>query len=450
MRVVVCGAGLVGSSIANYLSENGHEVSVIDTNPEVVNNLNIYHDIRAIVGHSCHPDVLEQAGMSKADAIVAVTVSDEINMLTCHEAYSLFSTPLKIARVRSQSYLDPKYSELFAPGGIFVDHIISPEAEVAKAFFDHIRITGVEKIISFCDNLLKVISFNIGEGARIMSVDINDYIVTDHYKILGIQRGTQYIFGENIKNVELGDKLFIAVVASYAEDVCYLSGIDNNIENIVIIGGGNIGYTIAKMVEDSPIKRNLQVIELSEKRAHDLASHLEKTVVINGSAIDRSILNEVEIDNADVLLSVTNDDKVNILAALLAKQRGVPNVIALINEIDTYADLAINLGIDHIVNPRAITINNIIKNFSLEKVSALHEELEIKSEIIEIEVMEDSKIIGQNVFDIDKIDYLEIGAIYRNGEVLIPDHKDIIMAYDKIVVMLKSSHYNDVVNMFRK
>lgn len=448
MRVIVCGAGIVGSSIAIYLSQNGHEVSVIDVNEELVTKLNSHHDIRAICGHASYPNVLEQAGIKNADAIIAVTASDEVNMMTCHSSFTLFGTPLKIARIRSQSYLNAKYNDLLGPGGTQIDYVISPEIEVAKAFFDHLRVPGVEKIISFCDNQLKVISFIVSENSSILTVNIEDYIVTNHYKILGIQRGKNYIFGEDIKNVQVRDKVFVTVASDYIEDVCDLGGIENNLANIIIIGGGNIGSLIAKMIKDSPIKRNVRVIEISESRAHDLASKLENTIVINGSAIDNNILNEVEVDNTDILLSVTDDDKVNMLSALLAKQRGVPNVIALINEIDTYGSLALSLGIDHVINPKSITINKIVRNFNTENVSAFHEELEIKSEIIEIEIELTSKAIGKKVYDIDRLDYLEIGAIYRDGEIIIPDNNDIIKAHDKVVLMIKSSHYNEVVNIF--
>ncbi|MBN8828332.1 MAG: Trk system potassium transporter TrkA [Sphingobacteriia bacterium] len=447
MKVIICGAGLVGYSIALHLAKERHDVTIIDTNHEVVNRINNSHDIRAIHGFASHPNVLKEAGAENADAIIAVTVSDEVNFVICQIAYAIFHIPLKIARIRQQSYLRKEWSSIYETGNLNVDVLISPEHEVAKAIYDHLEVPGVENIISFCEDKIKVLILEVKDSYPILKQEIIDSFNSNKYKIFGLLRNEEYIFDEEIKYIQAKDKLCIAIASDEIEKICELSGLISRKKNIIIIGGGNIGHSVASLLEQDDSRHNVKLIELSEKRANYIAEDLQKTIIINGNAIDKNILEEVEVTESDKVLVLTNDDKVNILASLLAKSAGCREVITLINDYDSYADLVSSLGIDLIINPRDITINSIIRHFNYDNITSIQMLGTKDVEIIEVEVADNSFAAFKPINQIDST-HIALAAILRENNVIIPSADTEFLPFDKVVMMVKSSFINSIKDLF--
>ena len=342
MRIIVCGAGLVGSSIARQLAAENNDVTIVDQSPETIQKMNESLDVRAIEGYASHPDVLEQAVARDAEMIVAVTQNDEINMVACQVAHSLFETPTKIARIRAQTYLDPAWQNLFSRNHLPIDVIISPEIEVARAITSRLNVPGATDMVSFVDDRVRVVAVSIGDNCPIVDTplrQLTELFPDLHMRIVGIVRREGIITPGGDDQILVGDEVYFTVDTTQVQRAMSTFGHEEKeARRIVVIGGGNIGLFVSKQIIEGIQDVRLKMIEVSRGRAESVADQLERAVVIYGDSLAAEILAEANVKEADAVIAVTNDDQVNILSSLLAKREGAKRATTLVNNM-TYGPL---------------------------------------------------------------------------------------------------------------
>ncbi|MEM7617560.1 MAG: Trk system potassium transporter TrkA, partial [Pseudomonadota bacterium] len=374
MKIIVCGTGQVGTSIAKQLASENNEVTVIDYNADKIRKITDTLDVNAVIGYASHPPTLEQAGGSYSDMIIAVTASDEVNMVICQVAYSLFSIPIKIARVRNQLYLDDRWKDLYRQNHLPIDVIISPELEVAKAINHRLHVPGAVDTIPY-DNNVKLIAVRCTKYSPVVNLftfKIKQLAKQINIAIIGIFRDQKFIFPDDKEPIIEGDEIFFFANESNVTEAMALFGHEEEeARKIIIVGGGNIGLYLAQLIEEEAHNVNVKIIEIDSHRADQVAQLLNHSSIINGNALDEEILEESGVSYAETVIAVSNDDEVNILSALLAKRFGTQRSIALINN-NTYASLIASLGIDVVVNPREITVSSILGQIRRGRIKSAH------------------------------------------------------------------------------
>ncbi|MBP0481907.1 Trk system potassium transporter TrkA [Sagittula salina] len=423
MKVIICGAGQVGWQIARHLSGERNDVTVVDNNPDLVRRATDTLDVQGIAGFASYPDVLDRAGARDADMIIAATYSDEVNMVTCQVAHSIFSVPRKIARLRAQSYLTAIYSDLYRREHLPIDVVISPEREVAEAALQRLSAPVAFDTETFLDGAAQLMGLSIDEDCPIVNTplrQLTDLFSTLRAVVVGVRReGTLFA-------PESGDQLFVgdsAYVMVHSEDVRRTLEIFGKqvrkLERVVIVGGGNVGLAVARRLEKRSERVRAKVIERDRKVAEHAAEALERTIVLHGDGLDQSLQTEAGIERADAALCVTDDDKVNMLAAVRAKAAGCPMVIALIND-PTLVPLMEPLGIDAYINPRSTTVSSILRHIRHGKVRMVYSIGDAEAEVIEAEVLSTSPIAGALIRDIDFPEGVLVGAVKRGKTVMKP------------------------------
>jgi trk system potassium uptake protein TrkA len=452
MKVVICGAGQVGFSIARYLSAEGNDVTVIDQSPDLIGKVNESLDVQAIVGHASHPDVLESAGVSDADMIIAVTFADEVNMVACQIAHSIFNVPTKIARIRQQSYLEPMWADLFSRDHMPIDVIISPELEVARAISRRLAVPGAFDMIPLADDRVRVIGVRCGKDCPVINTPLRQLtgLFPDlNISIVGIARGEDAFVPHSADQMFAGDEVYFVADTQHVPRALATFGHEERQEalrRITIIGGGNIGLNLARYVEKMENVTG-RIIEHDNGRARRIVPMLHDTQVTHGDALDTAILEETNIQNADTVVSVSNDDETNILASLLAKRYGVERTIALVNR-DTYTPLVTTLGIDVLVNPRAITVSTILQHIRRGRIRSVHSLRDGFAEVIEAEALETSPLVGSPLSEISLPPDVIIGAIVRDGEVIIARSTSVIESGDRVILLSAAHSVKKVEKMF--
>jgi len=387
MRVIICGAGLVGYSIASYLSRESNDITVVDSNPEMIARINSELDANGIVGSASNPEILQAAGANDADMIIAVTHKDEVNMVACQVAHSLFNVPKKIARIRDQIFLDPTWANLFS----FPD---------MKAKIVLVIRNGESFIPNADDQLL------IGDEA---------YFITEKDSLKRVLQG----FGHE----------------------------EQKARNIILVGGGNIGLSLVERLKQSDEKINIKIIEADPERAKYLSEHLNDVPILNASGLERQILEEAGIDKAETLIAVTNNDETNILSCLLAQQYGCDRVVPLVNK-GSYNNLTASLGLGVIVSPKAITVSTVMKHIRRGRIKAVHNMPGNYAEILEIEVSETLSFINSNLETIKFPRGVFVCSIERDGEMILPDKNTVIKAHDRVTIMAIRGQAAKVEKMF--
>ncbi len=423
MKVIICGAGQVGWQIARHLSGELNDVTVVDNNPELVRRATDTLDVQGIAGFASYPDVLERAGAEDADMIIAATHSDEVNMVTCQIAHSVFSIQRKIARLRSKSYLDAIYSDLYRRDHLPIDVVISPEREVAAAAMQRLSAPSAFDTETFIDGKAQLLGIAIDEECPVVNTplrQLTDLFSTLRAIVVGIRRDGTLFAPEPKDQLFIGDECY---VFTHAEDVDRTMEVFGKTEKkrdrIVIIGGGNVGLEVAKSLESSSRRVRAKMIERDRPCAERAAETLERTIVLNGDGLDRSLLAEAGIDRADAVLAVTDDDKTNMLAAVRAKAEGCPLAIALVND-PSLVPLMAPLGVDAYINPRSTTVSSILRHIRHGKVRQVYSLGDAEAEVIEAEVLSTSPMAGQMIRDIDFPEGVLVGAVCKGGEVLRP------------------------------
>ena len=452
MNIIILGAGQVGSSVAENLSSEANDITLVDTNPVLLNDLSDRLDIQTIVGHASHPDVLKKAGISDTDMLVAVTNSDETNIVACQVAFSLFHTPTKIARVRSQEYL--KYKELFNDSVLPIDVLISPEQLIADHIQRLIEYPGALQVMDFADGRARLVGVKAYYGGPLVGHEIADlrkHIPGVDSRVAAIFRRGKGIVPDGHQVIEADDEVFfIAARKDIRAVMSELRRLDKPVKRIMLAGGGNIGKRLAQALEN---KYNVKIIERDAQRAEKLSCDLDKTIVLLGDTADENLLLEENIDQMDVFCALTNDDEANILSSMLAKRLGARKVMSLINR-HAYVDLMESEGaIDVAISPQQITISGLLAHVRRGDVVAVHSLRRGAAEAIEAIAHGDSansKVVGKAVSQVKLPEGTTIGAIIRGEEVIMAHHDIVIENEDHLILfLLDKNKFNAVEKLFQ-
>tara|TARA_B100001250_G_C19813768_1_gene797121 strand:+ start:3636 stop:5012 length:1377 start_codon:yes stop_codon:yes gene_type:complete len=452
MKIIICGAGLSGRAIAEKLSEIGNEVTVIDSSKRLVEKLGNKLDVRGIVGHGAHPDVLGDAGAADAEMLIAVTPSDEINMMACQVAHSLFEVPKRIARVRDKSYLNPSYEDLFTSSNLPVNIIISPEKEVADSVFRRFELPGAFENVPFCDNQLRFLGIKIDKDCPIIDTQIGS--LTELFPdlntvITGLFRENNIITPKLNDKLKENDLAYLVCPSDLAERTLSIFGKKPEMaRRIVLVGGGSIGREVAKLIVSKIDNISLKIIEMNEKNAEELSEKFEKNIIILGSGMDKDILNEAEISNADILISLTNSDETNFISAAFAKSDGCDRVLALLNNRD-FQGLIRSVDIGDYLDPKAITVSSILRHVRRGHIRNIYTLTDGSAEIIEGEVSSSSELVGPTIEELHLENGLRIGGILRDQKIIMPRGETKIKEGDYVTIFAVPEKIHDVEQLFR-
>ena len=437
MKILILGAGQVGGTLAENLAKEDFDITLVDEDPVRLQELASRLDIQTVEGFASHPEVLERAGADDADILVAVTSSDEVNMIACQTCFTLFRTPTKIARIRSSAYLNQE--SLFARNSLPIDRLIHPEQVVTGQIRDILDHPGALEVLDFADGRVQLVAMKAYADGPLIGRALN--VLPQHMpkvdaRVAAIFRNGQPIIPEGNTVIEVDDEVFfIAARKDINAVMSELRKAEKPFKRIMIAGGGNIGARLAASIEG---QYTTKVLEQSKARSMVLAEILDTTVVINGSATDRDLLLEENIEECDVFCAVTNDDEVNIMSALMAKRLGVRQVISLIAK-PAYLDLVQGGEIDLAISPQQATIGTLLSHVRRADVARVHSLRRGAAEAMEAIAHGDvktSKVVGRRLSEIDLPDDTTIGAIVRDEEVLIAHHDVVIQPDDHVILFL--------------
>ncbi len=438
MKIIILGAGQVGSSIANILALESNDVTMIDIDNRLLRDLQDRLDIKTIVGHASHPEILRRAGAEDADMLIAVTNSDDTNMVACQVAYTLFHVPTKIARIRSQQYLMHE-EVLFAQEAMPVDWLISPEQLVTQYIERLIECQGALQVLDFAGGRVQLVAVKAGAGSPLVGHQLRT--LQEHMpgilaKVVAIYREGRAIFPSGGTVIEAGDEVFFLTARSNVRKVMQeLRELDTPVRRVMIAGGGNIGGLLAKKLEH---KYQVKIIERDRQRVKLLSEKLNKTLILQGDVADESLLQEENIDSMDVFCSLTNNDEANILSAMLAKRMGCDKVMSIINRA-AYVDLVESKAIDIAISPRQVTIGTLLAHVRRGDVVAVHALRRGAAEAIEAVAHGDertSKVVGRKLGELNLPEGTTIGAVVRAEEVLMLDDEIVVQAEDHVIMFL--------------
>ncbi|RFU11960.1 Trk system potassium transporter TrkA [Rhodobacteraceae bacterium W635] len=444
MKIIICGAGQVGWQIARHLSGENNDVTLVDNNPELVARATDTLDVQGITGFASYPDVLDKAGARDADMIIAATFSDEVNMVTCQVAHSIFAVPRKIARLRAQSYLTAVYSDLYRREHLPVDVVISPEREVAKAALSRLASPSTFDTESFLGGDARLLGIRIEADCPVVDTplkQLSELFSTLRAVVVGVRRKKVLFAPDPGDQLFVGDEIYVFTHDKDAARTLEIFGKPvKRQDRVVIIGGGNVGLGVAQELEKGSTRVRARVIERDRGRAERAADALARTIVLNGDGLDIDILREAGVERADAVLCVTDDDKTNLLASVRAKTAGAGMAISLVND-PSMVQLIEPLGIDAYVNPRATTVSSILRHIRQGRVRGVYSIGDAEAEVIEAQVLSTSPIAGRQVREIDMPEGALIGAVRKGDKVIRPSGSTRIDAGDMVAIFALS---NDV------
>jgi len=452
MKVIICGAGQVGFGIAEQLSLEQNDVVVIDNSQVLVQTIADQLDVQGIIGHGSHPDILRQAGAEDADMIIAVTLIDEVNMIACQVAHSLFDIPTKVARVRAQSYLQPEWQDLFSRENMPIDVIISPEIAVGDMVMRRLGAPGAFETIHFADDLVTVAGILCGEDCPVIDTPLTQ--LTELFPdlqavVVGIVRAGKLFVPKGSDQMLVGDEVYLVAEHDQIERTLGIFGHEEKqAHRIVLAGGGNIGLYVASRLERENKRASVKIIEVDRDRAIYAADHLKRSVVLHGRANDQELLREADVRDAEAFVALTNDDQVNILSAVMAKQEGCSHTLSLINSMD-YIPVLKSLGIDAYISPRATTVSTILQHVRRGRIRGVHSVQNGLAEVIEAEALDTSPLVGKPLREAGLPDGIRIGAIVRDGTMIYPSGSSQIKAHDRVVIFALAEHVREVEHLFR-
>ena len=453
MNIIICGAGRVGFTIAKQLTEQNHSITIIDQSSEDIQKINDSLDVKAIVGKATMPSVLEKAHNDETDMIIAVTKNDETNMLICQIAYSLFKIPKKIARIRTQDYLNSRFEKIYNKENLPIDVIISPELEIAKSIQRKLEAPGALDNVPFADNKIRLLEILIDEKCPIVNIKLNE--LTKKFpklnaNILGVVRNEKFIFLKKNDVMKKEDKVYVTINSSQMKETLSAFGHNEKISNnILIIGGGNIGFNLAKNIEQSFDEARIKIIEKDKNRAEFIANELNNTLVINGDGLDEDILTEVNLEEVETVIALTNDDEDNLMVSVLVEKFSKDKrTMALINK-PNYSLLQTSLKIDDMIDPRMTTVSSILKHVHKGTIETAYTILNGEYEVIEAEIIETSELINKELQNSNLPDGIRIGAVLRKDEIIIPRSSFVFQKEDTVVLLAKRDQLPVVENIFR-
>ena len=440
MKIIIVGAGQVGGTLAENLAREYNDITVVDVDGKALRVLQDRLDIRTVAGIGSHPDVLVRAGIEDADMLVAVTNSDEVNIIACQVAYSLFHTPTKIARIRAYNYTNPKYyDKLFNDKHMPVDVMITPEQVVTDYISKLVAQPGALQVLDFAGGIIQLVGLRAVKNSPLVGQELRtlkEHIPQADARVAAIYRRDRALFPTGTTVIQDGDEVFfIAAKNNIRKVMSELRKLEKPYQRLIIAGGGNIGYRLTKALEND---YNIKIIEYSKQRAEFLSEKLNRAVVLNGSATDQELLLDENIDRADVFLALTNDDEVNIMASLLAKRLGTKKVMTLISN-PVYADLMQGGDIDVAISPQQATTSSLLAHVRRADTVSVHSLRRGAAEALEIIVHGDeksSKVVGRKIEDIQSPPGATLAALVRDGEVHIAHGNTVINSGDHVIVFV--------------
>ncbi len=451
MKILILGAGQVGSSIAEHLAKENNDITVVDTDLEKLIDMQNRLDLRGVHGNASHPGVLMRAGAEDADMVVALTNSDEINMVACQVCHSIFHTPIKIARVRQSEYLD--FPQLFDHDHLPIDVFISPERLVTEHIRRLIDYPGALQVMDFAQGIAQLVAIVADDEGPLIGHqlrEIHNYMPEGvDARVAAIFRDNKPISPDGDTVIKINDMVFFFAAKKDIKAVMKtLRHTDRPVKKVILAGGGNIGFALAKMLEDD---HSIKVIEGNKKRSRFIAEELTKALVIKGDCTSEEILFEENIDQCDIFCAVTNDDQTNLLASLMAKKMGADKVLTLISK-HNYAQLLERDQIDIAISPQHITIGGLLVHVRKGNMARIHSLRNGAAEAIEVVVHGDastSKVIGKQLKDINLPPGTTIGGIIRGKQVII-SHREVLVEHEDHIILFVTDkrNINDVERLF--
>jgi len=442
MKILILGAGQVGSSVAATLARENDDITVVDTSSELLERLQDHYDIRTVQGKASHPNVLARAGAQDADLILAVTNSDETNMIACQICHKLYKTPTKIARIRSAAYLSTP--ELFSPEAIAIDMLISPEQIVTDYIERLVNHPNALQVLDFADGRVQLVAVKAFHGGPLVGSplkELRQHIPTTDTRVAAIFRKGNPIIPQAETVIEADDEVFFIAAR---EDTLSVMGelrrLDKPYKRILLAGGGNIGARLAKALEND---YQVKIIEADPRRAAYLSEELSSAIVLLGDVANKDLLIDEDIDNVDLFCALTNDDEANILSAMLAKRLGARKVLSLINRA-AYVDLVESSSIDIALSPQQATIGSLLAHIRRGDVVAVHSLRRGAAEALEAVAHGDrnsSLVVGRSISEIKLPPGTTISAIVRGEDVIISHHDTVIEAGDHVILFLINKRY---------
>jgi trk system potassium uptake protein TrkA len=451
MRVIICGAGRVGQGIARHLAQEHHDITMIDEDGDLIDSVQNDYDVRGVVGHAAHPQVLRAAGAEASDMLIAVTHFDEINMVICQVADTLFSVPTKIARIRAQAYLDPANSALFSKTALPIDLIISPEIEVGEAILRRIRSPSAVSSMSFEDGELQLLGMKVREDSPLLDTSLDQIagLFPDLLaRVVGIKRQQKIFAPRGNDQLRPDDTAYVAV---RKKETPRLNKLFNRsveeLKRVVIVGGWNVGLYVASMLEREPNIR-VRIIEASSAKADEVVSQLKQTIVIHGDGLSRDVLEEAGADQADIVIAVTDDDKTNMLIGKLAKQMGARRTHALVNAHELVA-ISQDLDIDAVLDPRALSVSKVLTKLRRGRILSVQSLEDGVAEIAVGVTLKSSPLIGKPVDYADMPDGVTAAAIVRDEQIIFPGPDVRVEADDRLLLFYETTATRKVEQFFR-
>ena len=442
MKILILGAGQVGASVAATLAREDDDITLVDTDANSLHKLQDHYDIRTVQGLASHPDVLERAGAADADLVLAVTNSDETNMVACQICHTLYNTPTKIARIRTPEYLTKP--ELFSNEAIAIDVLISPEQLVTDYIERLISHPNALQVLDFADGLVQLVAVRAFHGGPLVGNPLRElrkHIPKTETRVAAIFRNGKAILPEAETVIEADDEVFfIAASKDIRSVMAELRRLEKPYKRIMLAGGGNIGIRLARALEHD---YQIKIIEANSARADYLSEELSKSIVLLGDVANEELLLEEEIDNVDLFCALTNDDEANILSAMLAKRLGARKVLSLINRA-AYVDLVESGTIDIALSPQQATIGSLLAHIRRGDIVAVHSLRRGAAEALEAIAHGDkssSMVVGRRIDEIDLPPGTSIGAIVRGEEVIIAHGNTVVEAEDHVILFLTNKRY---------
>ena len=447
MKVIICGAGQVGWQIARHLSGEKNDVMVVDNNPELVRRATETLDVQGIAGFASYPDILARAGAEDADMIIAATHSDEVNMVTCQMAHSVFNIPRKIARLRAESYLTAIYSDLYRRDHLPIDVVISPEREVARAALRRLAAPSAFDTQSFLDGGAEMVGLQLREDCPVLNTplrQLTDLFSTLNAIVVGVRREGKLFAPEAGDQLFAGDQVYVfCAKEDLARTLEIFGKTPRKQERVVIVGGGNVGLAVAQALEKRTDRVRARVIERNREVAEFAADELERTIVLNGDGLNAELLDEAGISRSDAIMALTDDDKTNILASVRGKASGCKMAICLVNDPSMIQVLSA-LDIDAFINPRATTVSSILRHIRHGRVRGVYSIGDAEAEVIEAQVLSTSPIAGRTIRDIDFPEGVLVGAVMKGDEIVKPTGHTRIDEGDVIALFSMASDVPEV------
>lgn len=449
MKIIIGGAGHVGRSIVDYLSQANNDIIVVDNNREQLDILAKEFDVQTVFGSVSHPGVLEKIGAKDADILIAVTDNDEVNLVACQVAYTLFQIPKKIARIDSEYFLNPLWNTLYNDRNLPVDLVISPDVEIAQSILNLLRIPGTTAVFPLADEKLYLLGFKCTESCPLLNTEINKIKESYNSPIIHIIRDNKSFFARPNETVKLNDEIFVLVEKDKVFDTLHDFGIMiKQTENLVLFGGNAISYYIANILEKDDTINNCRIIEGNTHIAQDLAANLNDTQIIHGEMMSDVILEEAEIQNADVTVAVTGNDKDNLLASLIAKKSGVPYTFSLVNS-RSFDSLLEENGENIIVERSLITTSAMLQDLRKAKINNAYCLRRGMGEVWEVRIDQDSLNSGKTIDEIGLPDRCKIAAIYRDEKIIYPSLTDKVSEGDILIVFVSPQAMRKAEDIFR-